>query len=74
MTVKEVIIEYLMEHEYDGLCSDSCCCPIFEIGRYPCKDITTCRPARKRICECGDAYLTDTAEMRCNICRLTDNP
>lgn len=46
MTVKEIVLAYLKQHKYDGLCSEDCGCGIDEL--MPCaSNCENCRPAYK---------------------------
>jgi hypothetical protein len=50
MTVKEIIIKYLKDNGYDGLCSDDCGCDIDDL--FPCgENPEFCIPAHK--CKCN---------------------
>lgn len=57
MTVKEVLIEYLKKHGYDGLYCDECACLFDDLA--PCCPenwITKCEPGYKQPCppECSE--------------------
>lgn len=51
MTVKEIVIEYLKENGYDGLCNNSCGCGIDDL--FPCSFENTdiCETAYKVACK-----------------------
>jgi hypothetical protein len=51
VTIREIIVEYLRQHGYDGLCKDSCGCGLDDLA--PCGgDPMDCQPAHKRKCDC----------------------
>ncbi len=57
MTVKEIVIEYLKKHGFDGLVTDEGCgCDIADIA--PCGgdlfNIIKCEPGYKILCEGGE--------------------
>lgn len=59
MTVKEIIIKYLKENGYDGLCSPEfeCGCEIDDF--YPCDALNgECEAGYKKLC-------TDCSEQEC---------
>ena len=45
MTVKDIIVKYLRDNRYDGLCGRLCDCEIDKIGEYCNNDIIDCKPA-----------------------------
>jgi hypothetical protein len=63
MTVKEIIIDYIKQHGFDGLCDLECGCGLDDFA--PCGDVRdTCEPAYKRTREeCAkceqDCYLKE---------------
>jgi hypothetical protein len=56
MNVKEIIIKYLKENGYDGLCTDDCGCQISDLC--PCgNNIELCGPGYKH--KCREEYYCD---------------
>ena len=51
MTVKDIVIEYLKTHDYDGLCSEDfrCSCGIDDLLSCDCEGVIYCIPAKKVI-------------------------
>ena len=51
MNVKKIVIQYLKEHGYDGLCNNGDCgCEIDDL--VPCsEDCSICEPGYKRPCD-----------------------
>ena len=48
MTVHEIILEYLEEHGFDGLCTNECGCSIDDLAPCCCSEcVMDCVPARK---------------------------
>ena len=48
MTVHEIVLEYLEEHGFDGLCTNGCGCSIDDLAPCCCPEcIIGCVPARK---------------------------
>lgn len=68
MTVKEIIIKYLDDNSYDGLCNDNCGCSKDDL--VPCGSIQEdCNTAYRCECDkdCGE-YLdcfTPTKQKKC---------
>jgi hypothetical protein len=51
VTIREIIVEYLRQHGYDGLCGDSCGCGLDDLA--PCGgDPMDCQPAHRRKADC----------------------
>lgn len=48
MTAKEIIIKYLKDNGFDGLCGEDCGCGIDDLA--PCDMPMDCEPAYKHIC------------------------
>jgi hypothetical protein len=63
MTVKEILVEWLKEHGYDGLCTHGCGCVVDDL--IPCVDgIETCEPGYRVPCSsCADCQLDG-----CEVC------
>ncbi len=69
MTVKEIIIKYLKENNYDGLCCRGCGCSVDDL--FPCgESFADCIPAKKRICdECSDnGHCEIQDDFDCSFC------
>ncbi len=47
MTVHEIILEYLEEHGFDGLCTDECGCLLDDLAPCCSECVMDCVPARK---------------------------
>ena len=48
MTVHEIILDYLEEHGFDGLCTDECGCSVDDLAPCGCSEcVMDCVPARK---------------------------
>ena len=56
MTVKEIAIEYLVKHGFDGLVSDDAECSCEIAGLMPCcfDNCSECKPGYKTECDCGE--------------------
>ena len=56
MTVKEIVIEYLVKHGFDGLVSDDAECSCEIAGLMPCcfDNCSECKPGYKTECDCGE--------------------
>jgi hypothetical protein len=53
MTVKEILIEYLKEKGFTGLCSESCGCTLDDLA--PCGEFyLDCQPGYRRDCPKGE--------------------
>jgi len=70
MTAKDIIIKYLKENGYDGLCDgDQCGCGINDTFPCDCIDGDNCQPAYKRYCiNCDfndDCDIKEEAEGFC---------
>lgn len=60
MTVKEIVIKYLVNNGYDGLCTDDCGCGIHDLN--PCGEcMCDCVPAKK-VLKNIDGLLVETYE------------
>jgi len=49
MTVIEIVLKYLNDNGYDGLCSECCGCGKDDLSPCNCDDVLACSPAYKRI-------------------------
>ena len=60
ITVKQILIGWLKEHGYDGLCGCECGCGLDDL--WPCNDYAAeCMPAYK--VSCPPEYVKDLGEM-----------
>ena len=74
MTIKEIVLDYLKEHSFDGLAGDECGCGIDDFA--PCGEMRSdCQPAYKYKCvccgkcDCGqgdDCFSVEEPEGRIN--------
>jgi hypothetical protein len=72
MTAKEIIIKYLQDNGYDGLCNDDCGCGINDL--FPCGGSPdNCVPAYKSKCDlhCGE-YSVCYTPAQTNRCWRED--
>jgi hypothetical protein len=51
MTVKGIVVGYLKENGFDGLCGDECGCGIDDLAPCECDAIMECKPAYKTPCK-----------------------
>jgi hypothetical protein len=59
--VKEIVRNFLIETEIDGLCSDYCGCSVDDLFPCDCQE-GHCRPAKKKMCDgvhCDDCGYSD---------------
>lgn len=57
MTVKEILIEWLTEHEYSGLWNEEDCgCPIDDLILCDGESIEDCQPGYKVKCDSKTSY------------------
>jgi hypothetical protein len=56
MNVKEIVLAYLKEHGYDGLCNTyhKCGCGLGDLALCGDEDMSICRAARKKIATVED--------------------
>ncbi len=54
MTTKEIVIEYLKQNGFDGLCSDECGCSLDDLICCD-EDFQGCEPAYASICDGKDS-------------------
>jgi hypothetical protein len=54
MTVKEIIKQYLLNNNYDGLAGEECGCTIDDLMPCEFENLIHCEPGYKRKCDCGD--------------------
>ena len=69
MNVYDIIVKYLKNNGYDGLCNENCGCPINDL--MPCDEsLADCEPGHKKQCDCGDWFIANDESMRnCVDCR-----
>ena len=76
MTVKEIIINYLKENGYDGLCGDCCGCGLDDFQ--PCdEDFGECSPAylhKNHNCYRCDVQCDAYDGDQVTVCYKTDKP
>jgi len=63
MTVKDIIINYLAEHGYDGLCGDECGCSI--------EDLSVCESCPL---DCEPGYKTEDPSGEAQYLIMSEKP